>query len=220
LILEAFGKCSGLVTNLQKTEIYPICCNDQDLNAALMGFQGKVGQFPCKYLGLPLHTRRLKRVDVQPLIDKITNKLPGWQGKHFSLAGRKILVKTVLSSQVSFHLTVLPLQKWMQKKIDRIRRSFLWRGEEPDKVSGGHCLANWQSVTKPKEKGGLGIVDLEKFARALRVRWLWLDWQQQNRLWKGLPLPCDQTDRALFHASTEITIGNGRKADFWHSSWV
>jgi hypothetical protein len=29
-------------------------------------------------------------------------------------------------------------------------------------------------VCRPKEKGGLGIIDLDKFARALQLRWWWL----------------------------------------------
>jgi hypothetical protein len=57
-----------------------------------------------------------------------------------------------------------------RKKIDKIRRSFLWKGEE--NANGRHCLVNWPIVTRPKDIGGLGIPDLEKFGRGLRLRWL------------------------------------------------
>ncbi|KAI5003864.1 hypothetical protein ZWY2020_031107 [Hordeum vulgare] len=33
-------------------------------------------------------------------------------------------------------------------------------------------------------------------------------------------LPCDEADRALFHASTTITLGDGATASFWHCSWT
>jgi hypothetical protein len=33
-------------------------------------------------------------------------------------------------------------------------------------------------------------------------------------------LPCDDEDRALFQASTELKLGNGRKASFWHDKWL
>jgi hypothetical protein len=35
-----------------------------------------------------------------------------------------------------------------------------------------------------------------------------------------LQLPCDKTDVDLFNASTTVTIGNGKTADFWRSSWI
>jgi collagenase-like PrtC family protease len=31
---------------------------------------------------------------------------------------------------------------------------------------------------------------------------------------------CNKFDLDLFHVSTIVTVGNGKKAKFWHSSWV
>jgi len=112
------------------------------IHAIVQNFPGKISSFPGKYLGLPLHTRKLRRIEVQPLIDKIGARLPGWKGKFLSSSGKETLVETVLSSLPIYHLTAFHAQKWLIKRIDRIRRSFLWRGESPDKVSGGHSLLN------------------------------------------------------------------------------
>jgi len=65
----------------------------------------------------------------------------------------------------TYHLTVFPLAAWARKKIDKIRRPFLWKGEE--NANGGHYLVNWPTVARPKDLSGLGIPDLEKFGRAL-----------------------------------------------------
>jgi hypothetical protein len=35
---------------------------------------------------------------------------------------------------------------------------------------GGHCLVNLRKVQQPKELGGLGVLDLELFGRALQLR--------------------------------------------------
>lgn len=101
-----------------------------------------------------------------------------------------------------------------------MRRNFLWKGEEPEKECGGHCLINWPTVCTPKDMGGLGILDLERLARALRHRWCWFQWKHNSRLWVGLDIPCDKSDRNLFNASTIVTVDKGNKDSFWHSSWV
>lgn len=186
----------------------------------LQNFSGKKAKFPGKYLGLPLHIRKLRKIDVQPLLDKIGARLPGWKGRFLSTTGRETMVKTVRSAQPIYHLTAFLEQKWLIKKIDRMRRSFLWKGEMPDKVYGGHSIINWPTTCRPKEKGGLGVLDLERFARALRLRWLWFQWKHRDRAWNKLDLPVDSRDKELFAASTVVTIGNGKWARFWTSSWV
>jgi hypothetical protein len=35
-----------------------------------------------------------------------------------------------------------------------------------------------------------------------------------------MTLPCDEHDQALFQASTEIKLGNGRKVIFWYDKWL
>lgn len=79
---------------------------------------------------------------------------------------------------------------------------------------------NWKRVCSPMEHGGLGILDIEKFSRALRVRWLWHAWRHPDRPWVGTKPPCDAKDRALFNAATSVSIGNGNTALFWHSCWI
>jgi hypothetical protein len=78
----------------------------------------------------------------------------------------------------------------------------------------------WQRVKNPKCLGGLGILDLECFSRALRLRWLWYEWVEPDRPWVGTEVPCSEIDRQLFRASTVVTIGDGRKASFWKSPWL
>jgi hypothetical protein len=53
------------------------------------------------------------------------------------MAGRETLVKNFLSAQSIYLLTVFPMQKWLLKQIHRMRRSFLWKGKELEKVGGG-----------------------------------------------------------------------------------
>jgi hypothetical protein len=213
-ILHEFGKISGLHINLQKSSMHPIRYQDVDLDQVLASFTGLRESFPCSYLGLQLHTRSLQKVYVQPLIERIGQRLPAWKGKMLNRAGRLTLVTTVLSSMLTYHLTVFPLAAWARKKIDKIRRFFLWKGDE--NANRGHCLVNWPTMCKPKELGGMGVPDLERFRRALRLIWLWQEWVDDSKPWVGTEVPCNNTDRLHFNSSTTVTIRNGKKARFWH----
>ena len=82
------------------------------------------------------------------------------------------------------------------------------------------CLVNWRMVCRPKSLGGLGVMDLERFSRALRIRWMCYEWKDRKRPWVGTSVPCDYTDSSLFDACTSITIGKGDIAKFWTSTWL
>jgi hypothetical protein len=99
-----------------------------------------------------------------------------------------------------------------------MRRKFLWAGGE--NISGGKCKVNWKRVCRPKDLGGLGVMDLQRFTSALRLRWLWNEWVAPEKPWVGTALPCNKLDRDLFTAATPITVGNGKTARFWSSKWL
>ena len=84
-------------------------------------------------------------------------------------------------------------------------------------MSGEKCKVSWDNVCMPKDLGDLGIMDLPKFGRALRLRWLWVEWSTDEPPWVGTPIPCYEVDRQMFNATTEIRLGNGTKASFWIS---
>jgi hypothetical protein len=219
-ILDCFGKASGLITNLAKTEVFAVRYDNLDLQDILTDFPVKIASFPGKYLGLHLHHRRLRKVDLQPLIDKIARKLPGWFGKNLARPGRVTLAKSVLMATATYHAAAIPLSKWARDKINKIARNFIWAGDDADHASGGHALVNWKTVCRPKVLGGLGMTDLERFGRALRLRWPWLQWTDPLRTWGGSKLPCNEADMDLFRAATHITIGNGESTSFWSDPWT
>jgi hypothetical protein len=81
-------------------------------------------------------------------------------------------------------------------------------------------LVNWKKVQRPKKLGGLGVLDLELFSRALRQHWLWLQWTDPGRPWALSDAPCDEVDNQLSRSSTTVLLGNGRKVKFWESAWL
>jgi hypothetical protein len=120
----------------------------------------------------------------------------------------------------TYHQMVLPIPLWALRKIEKIARGFVWKGDDSELASGGHSLINRDTVYRPKKLGGLGLPNLERFGHALRLRWPWLQWTDPERPWVGSKLPYDDKDMALFHASTKITLGDGNKALFWQDNWT
>lgn len=104
-ILEIFGQASGLHTNLEKTKVYPIRCDSINIQQ-LLGEQQQPSCFPCKYLGFPLHFKKLPKASLQPIIQKVADRLPGWKRDFLTYPGRDLLVKTVFTSMPTYFLTI------------------------------------------------------------------------------------------------------------------
>lgn len=133
-------------------------------------------------------------------------------------AGRLTLVKSVIISQAVYLLSPLRASKDILQFIDTKRKQFLWPDSE--RLTGGKCKVNWLHSARPKVCSGLGVLHLSKFARALRLRWLWQDWTSVDKTWVASELPCTKTHRLLFAASRTISLGDGKKASFWDSAWL
>ena len=175
-ILNLFGEATGLKTNLQKSNVLPIRCGDVELAAVQNLLPCALTDFSCRYLGLPLALKKLTKAQIQPIIDRIADQLPGWKADLMTKVGRMVQVQFVLTGMLVYLIMAIDFPPWAIKAVDKIRRGFLWRGRRDAK--GGHCLIAWGKVCIPKELGVLGISDLKSLGWALRMRWAWL---QKNR---------------------------------------
>ena len=132
--------------------------------------------------------------------------------------GRLIYTNSVVTATATFFLTAFQPDKWLIKKVDKLRKNFLW---EADNTSiGRKSLVNWKQACSPKKYGGLGIKNIECFSRALRLRWEWYRWEERDRPWKGTDTPCDGVDKQLFSNCTTISLGDGSLASFWRDRWL
>jgi hypothetical protein len=78
-MLQLFGEASGPKTNVQKSNVIPIHCSEDNMALIQSLLPCAVQDFPCKYLGLPLSTKKLTKEQFQPIIDKLADQLPGWK---------------------------------------------------------------------------------------------------------------------------------------------
>jgi hypothetical protein len=84
--------------NYNKSELIPLGMKDHEIEAFTHIFCCSHRKFPIKYLGVPLHFKKLKRDDLQHLINKTLQKIACLRGKLLTYAARVLLVKTCLAS--------------------------------------------------------------------------------------------------------------------------
>ena len=157
-------------------------------------------------------------MDLRFLVDKVASNLTTYAGKNITTIGRTALVKSVITSLVVCPATPLVIPPTILLKVNKPERAFFWFGS--DKTTGAKCKVNWEIVCQPLQYGGLGVLNTNKFTRALRLRWPWYEWKEPIKMCVGMGNPCDEEDLEFFYASTTIIVGNGAKTPFWDSPWL
>jgi hypothetical protein len=86
-----------------------------------------------------------------------------------SYGGRLVLINSILSSLVMFMLSFFEVPKEILHKLDFYRSRFFWQGDNHKKK---YRLAKWSIICRPKDQGGLGVVDLELQNKCLLSKWI------------------------------------------------
>jgi hypothetical protein len=77
-IFQVFEEASGLGCNLSKCQMAPIRCNPVQIQVTVVAFLCQVVDSPIKYHGLPMSIKKLPRSALQPLADKVADRLLTW----------------------------------------------------------------------------------------------------------------------------------------------
>lgn len=73
------------------------------------GLGGTIDSFPTTYLGLPLGAKFKEKSIWEPIIDRFEKRLSFWKSKYLSKEGRLTLIKSVLSSVLTYFLSFIPI---------------------------------------------------------------------------------------------------------------
>jgi hypothetical protein len=160
--------------------------------------------------------------------------LAGWQMSLLNPMGHLVLINSVLDSHLNYVMGAMKMPKGTICGIDQRRRSFLWAGQKT--TTGAHCLVAWDSVTKGRADGGLGVKDLETCNTCLHLRLLhrlhnstcssWGAWERQHiclaTLTGNLPgahWHALRSSLPIYRAITTCEVRNGHGTAFWHDAW-
>jgi hypothetical protein len=151
LILSAIEHLSGLKINFHKSELF--CFGEAQVQAHLYAelFGCNQGQFPIRYLGIPIHFRRLTNAEWKIVEERLQLQLSSWKGKLLSIGGRLVLINSVLSNMVLYMLSFFLLPKGVLNRLDFFRSRFFWQGDSEKKK---YKMAKWSVVCSPKDHGG------------------------------------------------------------------
>jgi hypothetical protein len=151
LILCIFEQLSGLKINFHKSELF---CFGQanEMETQYRNFFGcEVGSLPIRYIGIPVHYRKLKNSEWNPVECRFGAKLGCWRSKLLSYGDRLILINSVLTSLPMFMLSFLEIPVGVRKRLDFFRSSFFWQTDDNKKK---YRLTKWNMVCRPKDQGG------------------------------------------------------------------
>src|SRR6185295_7233965 len=95
-----------------------------------------------------------------------------------SLKGRSTTATSFLLFQLWYHAKILPLSDQMIKRFKDLIWSFMWKGRQ-NRVAADKC-------TQKIEKGGLGMLDVQRMVDAIRCQWVRQLMDSNEHQWKCL----------------------------------
>ncbi|KAK1313470.1 hypothetical protein QJS10_CPA06g01099 [Acorus calamus] len=97
-------------------------------------------------------------------MDVVSRRLQGWKGRMLSMAGRSILIQSVINALPQHFMLSVAMPLSAVKDVEQAARSFLWNGA--DLLPKIHLLS-WEAVTRAKAHGGLGLRQLSAMREAM-----------------------------------------------------
>lgn len=94
------------------------------------------------------------------------------------------MVNTVFSSLPTVFMGTFQLHVTVREQVDKYRKHCLWHGsDESNKIN---AKATWPLVTRSKNDGGLGVIDLKTHSQALLLKQLDKFFNRADIIWVHL----------------------------------
>jgi hypothetical protein len=137
-------------------------------------------------LGIKVERKSTHKEMEKFLIEKLEAKVKQLQTLTVSKAGRVIIVNSVLESLLWYFALVWAGTKSGLAKLTSIIRYYLFSGG----TKRYRCPLTWDTCTKPKSEGGLGILDIPLQVKALTAKWMVRALHPNPVAWKTFLLHC------------------------------
>ena len=176
--LEIYGGISGLKVNTDKTQIVWIGKKKYSKDKIETGRNLIWGNSDFNLLGInfSVNLNDIPDNNYDSLIVKIKELLVKWKKRYLTPIGKITIIKALILPKFNHLFMSLPKPKENTIKIiNSLLFKFVWN-DKPDKISR-------HRLTKCPLKGGLNMVDLEKFINALQATWIRRLWCNEEAQW-------------------------------------
>ncbi|CAA7016992.1 unnamed protein product [Microthlaspi erraticum] len=187
-ILRDYESISGQKVNLQKSSIVFGMRIGHSRRRVIQGILGidKVGGGG-KYLGLPEQFGRSKSEAFKGIVKRVKENIGGWYNQQLSTAGKEVLIKSIAQSKPVYSMSCFLFPKQVCEEINSALSEFWWG--KNDNARRKISWISWKRLSLPKNEGGMGFKDLQKFNLALLGKQAWRVLKNPNsllsRIYKG-----------------------------------
>lgn len=165
-ILYSFYKMSGLKINVEKTRAIWIGSLSYSVRQICKDYKLDWTQGPFKILGVTFTAEVYNIWDVNSdeIYSKIENLCKNWAKRKLTLFGRITVIKSLALSKFIHLFLALPNPPGeLIKKLEKLFYKFLWNGG-PDRIKRS-------IVIKDLTAGGLRMININIFVKALKISW-------------------------------------------------
>lgn len=122
--LHQFGSISGLHINHAKSRIFAAGITEEKFSDLQDISNIPRGEFPVKYLGIPLMHGKHKTTYFTPLLHRISSKIREWTSSSLSYAGKLELIKAILQGIEAFWIHAFPFPTTIIRSINSMGRTY------------------------------------------------------------------------------------------------
>ena len=169
LILYCFEWLSSLKINFHKSDVYVFGVDQEQKEHLANMLNWRIGDWPMKYLGLPLSGHKLGIQAFSSVVDKMRKRLDPWKGRTLSSGGRLVLTNSCLTSLPIYTMGFYLLPKTTHAEMNQVRSNFFWQGAGEDFK---YHMAKMDTICRPRNQGGLGMINTI-MNECLLAKWIW-----------------------------------------------
>ena len=215
-LLTKWCEVSGAKFNIEKTEIIPLGSeqhrhmisrlrkiNERDTVTLDERVHIAADGEAVRSLGAWIGNKTNDTDPWEPILDNVSKALNRWKKTHPTMAGRKIIVQTIIGGHTQFLTKAQGMPATIEKALIKMTRDFMWEEDSSPQIA-------LDALQHPIEEGGLNLLNLEARNEAIELMWLkaYLNFSPTRPTWAKV------TDLVIATAAPTNTMHQTRKNSF------